>query len=263
MKKLLKLLICLMIAVLVLNRCGFSSESESSVPAVTEDPRPKNAYDLSKLKLNGTLWSYEDDTWTSEIGMDVSSHQGDIDWQKAAADGISFAMIRVGYRGYESGLLNLDDHFVQNIEDASAAGLQVGVYFFSQAMNAEEAEEEAAYVLQAIAPYTITCPVVYDMEYASDHDRILSMNATEKTETASAFCQKIKEAGYTPMIYGSESWMTSEINLSSLADYEFWVASYTSTMDYIYAYSMWQFTEKGTVDGISGNVDLNLWIRQK
>ena len=150
------------------------------------------------------------------------------------------------------------------MEGASAAGIETDVYWFSQAVSVEEAEEEAAYVLNLISPYTVGT-VAFDMEIVSDHDRIQGLNAEEKTAIAAAFCRVMKEAGYSVLVYGSDSWMYTSIHMEDLQEeVDFWIAGYGEDYpDFIYTFVMWQYSNTGTMDGIEGNVDLDLWLIPK
>lgn len=195
------------------------------------------------------------------LGIDVSSHQKEIDWQQVAAAGVEFAIIRVGYRGYTQGTINEDSCFRQNIEGALAAGLKVGVYFFSQAVTVAEALEEARYTLRLIQGYPITFPVVFDWE-EQDKDTSRTQGTDEEVVTACAiaFCETVKAAGYTPMFYASPS-KAYKLDLGYLSGYPFWLAHYTKDMvptSYKYHFDIWQFTSKGSVPGIEGNVDMNI-----
>jgi GH25 family lysozyme M1 (1,4-beta-N-acetylmuramidase) len=246
----------------VLNR-----PKETPVPTPTPDPRYRNDYDWSKLAVSGDIFSYDDDQYTSSWGIDVSFHQGTIDWQKAAQSGIQFAMIRVGYRGYESGILNEDSQFRANMSGTAEAGVATGVYFFSSAITTAEAEEEASYVLNEIKDYVVTGPIGYDMENVGDNDRIAVLDTAQRTEIAAAFCNRIREAGYVPMIYGSSNWLQNMIRMQDLQDdYAFWLASYHEVLkepDFPFVFAIWQYANDGVIDGIEKPCDLNLWIRKK
>jgi len=206
---------------------------------------------------------YEDDTWVSRQVVDVSIYHKEINWQQAASDGIDMAIIRLGYRGYESGYLNLDRYFEQNVAGARAAGLEVGVYFFSQAVTAEEAEEEARFVLQHIRGKKIDGPVCFDMEHIEGAERISHLTVEEKTAAADAFCRLIEKKGYDALIYGNPKWLTEDVNLSLLTDYEIWVAHYAPLPAWDSWYHMWQYTDCGRVAGIEGGVDLNVQMIEK
>lgn len=198
------------------------------------------------------------------VGIDVSSHQKDIDWQAVAASGVQFAIIRVGYRGYTAGTINRDPYFIQNIEGALAAGLKVGVYFFSQAVTVQEALDEAQYTIQQIRNYPITYPVVFDWE-RQDADTSRTKDTGEETITACAvaFCEAVKAAGYTPMFYGSPNKLY-DLDLGYLYGYSCWVAHYRTDMKpttYKHHFDIWQYTSSGSVPGIDGRVDMNICMR--
>ena len=198
----------------------------------------------------------------ARTGIDVSAHQGEIDWQAVAADGIEFAVIRVGYRGYSEGELFMDEYFEANITGALENGLEVGVYFFSQALTVEEALEEAAFTLEAIAPYEISGPVVFDWERITyDGGRTAGAGPMATTTCARAFCEEMESWGYRPMAYVSPNTANRDIYLDLLTDYPLWLAHYTKELevtDFEFHYDMWQYTSTGTVDGIDGNVDINI-----
>lgn len=203
---------------------------------------------------------YYGDGSNVRYGIDVSEHQGVIDWQKVAADGIDFAIIRVGYRGYSAGALNMDRYFLDNIRGAAAAGIDVGVYFFSQAINVEEAVEEAEYVLAAIKGHNISYPVVFDWEplsYSGSRTRVY--DGATVTDCAVEFCTKIQQAGYKSMVYYNKSMAYLKLGLDRLEDFEIWFAQYSTPYPtYIYHYDMWQYGSSGSVNGISGRVDMNI-----
>ena len=190
--------------------------------------------------------------------MDVSAHNGEIDWQAVAADGYSFAMIRVGYRGYTEGNLYIDRNFYQNIEGAQAAGLSVGVYFFSQAITVDEAVEEAQLALQALEGYSIDYPVVFDWEPISGATaRTDELDTDTLCACAAAFCRTVEAAGYRGMIYFYPHITEERYDLSRLTEFDFWYANYKELDDIGYPVHMWQYTSAGTVAGMKGEVDLN------
>lgn len=196
----------------------------------------------------------------SVLGIDVSAHQQTVDWQAVAQAGIRFVMIRVGYRGYESGALEEDPYAQANYLGAKQAGLQVGAYFFSQATSEHEAREEAAFLLHAIEGWELDMPVVYDWEYISDEARTGGLDARTVTDCTRAFCQAVEAAGYAPMIYFNRHQAMEFLYLEELVDYPFWLALYSDRMTYPYKVEMWQYTETGRVPGVEGNVDINLWL---
>ena len=219
---------------------------------------PENHYDMRRVYSDGERLFYEDGQYTSVNGVDVSFYQQKIDWKSVKADGIDFAMIRLGYRGYADGQLNLDSYYEYNIEEAEKAGLETGVYFFSQAVTPEEAMEEARFVLRKIRGKKIDGPIGFDMEWIEGASRINHLSVEEKTAIADAFCQTIAEKGYEPVIYGNPTWLLKHIDLSYLTEYSVWLAHFSETTDYPYAYAIWQYTDSGEIDGIKGNVDLNV-----
>ena len=198
----------------------------------------------------------------SHKGIDVSKHQGNIDWTKVAADGVEFAFIRVGLRGYGTeGKLVEDEYFEQNIKGALQAGIKVGVYFYSQAITDAELLEEANLVLEKIKPYNVELPIVYDVEKVSGgKGRANDLSVEDRTRLTALFCQTVQDAGYKPMIYHNMEMATLMLDLGQLEQYDKWFAYYNDDLYYPYAYKVWQYTEKGAVDGINEEVDLNIWF---
>lgn len=195
----------------------------------------------------------------SHKGIDVSKYQGTINWDAVKGDGIEYAFIRMGIRGYGSGKLALDDYYEQNMNGASNAGIKTGIYFFTQAVNEAEAREEADFVLENIAGYNVECPIVFDVEMIINADaRANNLTMEERTNITIAFCEAIRQAGYTPMIYGNVKCFTKMLDLSRLEDYEKWYAFYDDYMYFPYEVSCWQYTDTGRVSGIKGSVDLNI-----
>lgn len=190
------------------------------------------------------------------LGIDVSKWNGSIDWNAVKNSGISFVIIRCGYRGSSTGVLVEDPTFRRNIQGASAAGLKVGVYFFTQAINEVEAVEEASMVISLIKGYGISYPVFIDTEQANGRADGLSRAA--RTAVCRAFCETIRNAGYSAGVYASKSWYNDNLNYGSLSGYRIWLAQYRSEPTFGNRYDMWQYTDKGTVNGISGNVDMNI-----
>ena len=206
---------------------------------------------------------YVQDGKNARTGVDVSVYQQEIDWAAVAADGVDFAMIRLGYRGYTQGGLNLDKQFEKNIQGALEAGLDVGVYFFSQAISPEEAEEEADFVLAALEGYDLTYPVAYDWEPIEPGNgaRTDNMDSGTLTQCAKAFCARIREKGYAPVIYLNQDLGYLTFDLEELADIPIWLAEYGETPDFYYDFDLWQYSHTGQVAGIEGNVDLNLDLK--
>lgn len=206
----------------------------------------------------------ENGTITSHKGIDVSKYQGDIDWQAVKADGVEYAFVRLGLRGYGSGKLVLDENFGDNMRGANEAGVMAGAYFFTQAITVDEAREEAQFVLENLADYDVPYPVVFDVEMiVGDKGRANGLTMQERTDITIAFCEAIREAGYTPMIYGNVKCFTKMLDITRLENYDKWYAFYDDYMYFPYAVSVWQYTEKGSVDGIEGKVDMNISYKQR
>ena len=225
----------------------------------------KHKYDLEKFVHEGDRLTYLDDEYEYRLGVDVSRHQGWIDWEKVKAAGYEFAIIRVGYRGYgEEGLVCLDEQFDTNIQNAQAAGLDVGVYFFAQAINEEEAKEEAEFVLEQIAGYELQLPVVYDPEsILGDEARTDDISGEQFTKNTEVFCSTIEDAGYQPMVYSNMLWEAYELDLEYLEGYPIWYADYELLPQTPYHFDFWQYTNEGSVDGIEGRTDLNIQLMPK
>ncbi|WP_312099987.1 glycoside hydrolase family 25 protein [Lachnoclostridium sp.] len=211
------------------------------------------------IPSNGKLEYMEQGVKKSIHGIDVSKYQGDIDWKKVKESGVEFAILRLGFRGFNEGTLEIDPYFVQNIKEATKAGVHVGVYFFSQAVTLEEANEEAEFVLEQIKDYKITYPVIFDTEYVTTFDaRANKLSRQLRTDITKTFCEKIQKAGYHPMIYANTKWMVMGIDLEQLSTYDLWFAYYGNNLTYPYDFQMYQYSDSGTIPGIKGNVDLNI-----
>lgn len=239
-----------------------STLGETFLPAYSDVPEsPLNPDNFVKSSA-GFITYNGSETDTVITGIDVSEHQGIIDWEQVKASGIDFAMIRIGYRTYGDGIITIDSNYSLNIEGATAAGLDVGVYFFSQAINTHEATEEADAVLDAILGYNITYPVVFDWEMIfDDHARTDEVGVETLADCCVTFCERVKSAGYTPMIYQNSSTAIHKLDLPRVKDYEFWLAEYTDKPSYYYNYDMWQYTSKGEVAGVSGLCDVNICFK--
>lgn len=221
----------------------------------------KYPYNLEALKVDGNNVSYTaDDGYTVRFGIDVSKWQGKIDFNKVKESGVEFVIIRLGFRGYgQAGNIKEDVRFHENIKAAKEAGLDVGVYFYAQAINEEEALEEAEFVLKTIEGYELDLPVVYDPELIrNDTARTDNVTGEQFTKNTIAFCEAIKAAGYEPMIYSNMIWEAFLFDMSKLQEYKFWYADYEPSPQTPYHFEFWQYSEKGSVKGISGNVDLNI-----
>lgn len=194
-----------------------------------------------------------------KMGIDVSEWQGEIDWQAVAEDGIDFAFIRLGYRGNTEGKLTLDSRYEENMLGAGAAGLKLGIYFYSQAITAEEAIEEANFVLENMGNYPLSYPIVFDWETAGTADaRTNGLDNTVLTDCALAFCETIAAAGYTPMIYIYSDLAYTRYELDRLTAYDWWYAGYSDTPEFYYHFRIWQYSSSGTVNGVEERTDMNL-----
>lgn len=221
----------------------------------------KNTYDPEAFMADedGVMHYYKDGERVSHKGIDVSKYQDKIDWEEVASDEVEYAFIRLGIRGYTEGEIIEDETFEDNIKGALKNDIDVGIYFFTQALSEEEAEEEAAYVIESIAPYQVKYPIVLDVEAVTNTEaRGNDLTSEERTKYCIAFCEKIKEAGYTPMIYGNLKTFTLLLNMKELEDYDKWFAYYDESYYFPYDFKIWQYTNKGKVAGIKGDVDLNI-----
>lgn len=238
----------------------YSFENEYVFAPVLEEVEKHSLLEENFQKTEEGLMQYvENGTVTSHKGIDVSKYQGTIDWAAVKEEGIEYAFIRLGLRGYESAKIVLDEYYEANMAGANSAGVAAGVYFFTQAVTVEEAKEEAEFVIQNLAGYDVACPVVFDVERISGgKGRADQLTQEQRTDITVAFCEAIKAAGYTPMIYGNVVCFTRLLDMTRLNDYEKWYAFYDDYMYIPYDVSCWQYTEKGNVDGIPNNVDLNI-----
>ena len=249
---------------------GIGRLSGSSVPAEfyetsnaqTNTNRLGDAF--TKSPYTNKTYSHRSDLVDRPIthGIDVSEWQKEIDWNKVKADGIQYAFIRVGYRGSTKGTLSDDAYYQQNLANATAAGIEVGAYIFSQAITKEEAREEANYLIERIKDYNITFPVVLDYEFTSDKGRLekAKLSKEEATAICLEFCKTISNAGYTPMVYANPDMLNNYLNPSEISDkYLVWLANYTTETSYTGKYDYWQYSSDGSVDGINGRVDMNFF----
>ena len=238
----------------------YSFENEYVFAPVLEEVEKHSLLEENFQKTEEGLMQYvENGAVTSHKGIDVSKYQGTIDWSAVKEEGIEYAFIRLGLRGYESAKFVLDEYYEANMKGANSAGVAAGVYFFTQAVTVEEAKEEADFVIEHLAGYDVSCPVVFDVERISGgKGRADQLTKEERTDITIAFCEAVKAAGYTPMIYGNVVCFTRLLDMTKLNDYEKWYAFYDDYMYMPYNVSCWQYTEKGLVDGIPGNVDLNI-----
>lgn len=222
---------------------------------------PVNTLDNNNFTADATFKYYNENGKSASLeGIDISSYSGDIDWDKVKASGVDFAIVRVGGRGYgDAGEMYPDDKAIEYINGAKAVGIKVGAYFFSQAITTAEAIEEADYVKEILGDIKLDFPVAYDWEIIKDDvARTDSVSAAQATECARAFCDRIKEHGYTPMLYSPSRELYFKYDLSRLSDIDIWYCEYANVPTFYYEFSMWQYSASGTVDGIDGAVDLNV-----
>ncbi|MCR4923317.1 MAG: glycoside hydrolase family 25 protein, partial [Lachnospiraceae bacterium] len=219
----------------------------------------------SLFRHEGNKLYYDSDEYDCLQGIDVSHHQGKIDWNKVKDQGYDFTIVRIGYRGYgKEGSLNADREYLNNLNGAREAGLKTGVYFFAQAINEEEALEEADFVLMLLKDLEIDLPVVYDPEsILDDIARTDNISGEQFTKNARVFCDRIKEAGYEPMIYSNMLWEAFELDLTKLSDIEIWYADYEALPQTPYHFKYWQYSNEGRVEGIRGDVDLDIMLKEK
>lgn len=227
---------------------------------------PLSEYDYDKIVQdeNGIReYVEEDGSISSSFGIDVSKFQGEIDWEAVKAQGVSFVIPRIAYRGYSVGAIVEDESFKANVEGAKAAGLDVGVYIFSQAITVEEGIEEAEYIIEMIKDMDITGPIVFDTEYYDEpaDARANLITRAERTSIAKAFCETIEDAGYKPMIYANTRWLLLGINLDELAEYDVWYAYYGEDPVLPYEFAMWQYSCEGVLTGIGNYVDMNIMLK--
>lgn len=229
--------------------------TEDEIDAEREDKEIKGAEEAADGSENTDL---QFANGNAKLGIDVSKWNKTIDWEAVKDAGIEFAIIRCGYRGASSGALVLDPMYERNIKGAIEADIPVGVYFFTQAVDEVEAVEEASMVISLIENYDVDYPVFLDSESAGGKGRADWLDAEERTKNHRAFLETIRAAGYEAGIYGSRNWLGDQVDMSELSMYKTWLAEYTDIPAYDEYYHMWQYTSKGTVDGIDTRVDLNL-----
>lgn len=230
-------------------------KTEDEIDAEAEDTGERDALadsDKSEIKKLQTA------SGNTKVGIDVSKWNKEIDWDKVKAAGVDYAIIRVGYRGSSTGSLVEDPYYDTNIRGALASGLKVGVYFFTQAVNEVEAVEEASMVIRLVRDFELTYPVFIDTEGAGGNGRADGLDQETRTLVCEAFCRTIQNAGYQAGVYASRNWLNNNLETARLENYNIWLAEYRSVPLYQGYYQMWQYTSKGKVDGIQGNVDMNI-----
>lgn len=259
-------LVLMILAALFITFSGIKVYAET--PSLPEDPEyfkytKESQEELLKASFTEETYVHNDKFSDANIrnGIDVSYYQGDIDWEAVKQSGVEFVFIRVGYRGYGTGALREDPKADEYLKGATAAGLRVGVYIFSQAITQEEAKEEAAFIISRISGYNITMPIVMDFEYVSGASgRLEEANLTREEATAvvNAFGEYAVKAGYVPMIYANKNMLENSLNAGGIP-YKIWLANYTTKTEYAGNYEFWQYSSTGRVNGISGSVDCDFW----
>jgi GH25 family lysozyme M1 (1,4-beta-N-acetylmuramidase)/uncharacterized protein YjdB len=237
---------------------GWQTDSDGKVYFYTSDGNKVTGEQV----IQGAKYTFDSEgclvtsTSSGSMGIDVSKWNGSIDWNAVKNSGVSYVIIRCGYRGSSQGALIDDPTFATNIKGATAAGLKVGVYFFTQAVDEVEAVEEASMVLDRIKGYSISYPIFLDVEKSGGRGDSISQET--RTAVCKAFCATIQSAGYTAGVYANKTWFTSKINASALSGYKIWLAQYAENPTYSGRYDLWQYKSTGKVSGISGNVDMNI-----
>lgn len=245
----LRRLAAILLILILLSACSESEPESSQGPTA---PRNRRAAEDFSLDEKGRP------TYPGAVlGVDVSSHQGEIDWERAREDGVCFAILRIGYRGNTVGGLKVDENFAANYVGARNAGLPVGVYFYSQATSADEAKEEAAFVLKQLDGVPLELPVFFDWEEVSD-GRTGGKATSDVGAWALDFCRAITDGGYEAGVYFMQQYGYSIMHLENLSDYSFWIAEYKDQQNFGFQTDFWQFTGQGHVDGIDVIVDMNL-----
>ena len=225
-------------------------------PIIEPEANPYGRLDF-QYNRNNYLYCLRQDSYP---GVDVSAFQKNIDWQKVKDSGIRFAMLRLGYRGYESGKLVEDEYVQKNLKETQEVGMPIGAYFFSQALTIKEVDEEIEFMLKVLGDYELHMPIVLDWEIPTEDARTAKMDARTLTALQQYFCETMVEKGYTPMVYFNWHQSNTLLYLNELEDYPFWLALYSNRMTYPYHVEMWQYTASGKVPGIPGDVDINVYM---
>lgn len=229
--------------------------TEDDVDVTVEDTEDKLAIEEADGTENLETDAYDE---KGKVGIDVSRYNRDINWETVAEQNIDFAIIRCGYRGATSGALILDPNFKDNMMGASKANIPVGVYFFSQAVNETEAIEEASMVIEQCKIFMLDYPIYVDTETAGGKGRADDLSVEDRTRIIKAFCETVANSGYEAGVYASANWWKNKLDAESLSPYHVWLAQYKDAPDYDGYYDMWQYTSKGTIEGIETKVDLNI-----
>lgn len=223
----------------------------------------KNAYYDGSFVIEDGFMAYYDENGDkiSHVGVDLSYHNKKVNWDELANSPVEFVMLRCGYRGYTEGGLVTDEKFKEYAAKANEYGIPLGVYFFTQAIDEQEAIAEAEYVIKLIEDYDISYPVAIDTELVADEEArtvLADLSKEELTDICIAFCERIKEAGYYPMVYASENWFRRKLEVTRLMAYDFWAPQFLDDNDFLYDFTIWQYTETGNAPGVEGDCDLDI-----
>lgn len=221
----------------------------------------KTACKAELFRRKKSMMLYDDSSYTVRQGVDISRHDGEVDWKKMKKSGFDFVILRAAYRGYQSGILHTDERFHENIRGAAAAGLDIGVYVFSQAVSEAEALEEAELVLSLIDGYDISLPVVFDPENIGwEEARTDTVSGEQFTQNTIAFCNRIRQAGYEPMVYANLTWQTMRLDLARISDCKMWYADYSDVPQTPYHFDYWQHHAQKKVPGVRKKCDVDILI---
>lgn len=238
----------------IIDDISYMIKSVAEIDEASED----TAINDAELNADGTESNKRLDDEDALFGIDVSKWNKEIDWESVKAAGVEFVIIRCGYRGSKTGSLVEDPYFKKNIEGAEAAGIKVGVYFFTQATTEVEAVEEASMALMLCRGYKLALPIFIDTEGAGGSGRADGLNEENRTAVCEAFCRTIENSGFNAGVYASKNWYNNNLNTKNLSDYTIWLAQYSKGVTYDGDYDLWQYTSAGTIDGIQTRVDLNM-----
>ena len=238
----------------VIDDISFMIKSVDEINEAEED----TAINDAELNADGTESNRRLDDEDALFGIDVSKWNKEIDWESVRAAGVDFVIIRCGYRGSKTGALVEDPYFKKNVEGAEAAGIKVGIYFFTQATNEIEAVEEASMALMLCRNYKLALPIFIDTEGAGGNGRADGLGVDTRTAVCEAFCRTIENSGFNAGVYASKNWFNNNLSTENLSDYTIWLAQYSREATYDGRYDLWQYTSAGTIDGIETRVDLNM-----
>lgn len=238
--------------------CG-RARRESNIPIETES----ETLDDSKWITQDGFMVYDDLAYGSVTGIDVSEWVNDVNWQEVKDAGIDFAILRVGYRGYETARFVFDNSLHTFLNGCNEVDLPVGVYFVSQAINEKEAEEEAEKVLENIRGYEVTMPIYIDLEGAGETARTKGLTAEEYTQIVNAFCRRIEKEGYRAGVYSNENWIKAHLNWDDLTEWDLWFAKYTKVPSTDHSFNMWQYSATAVIPGVEKECDLNVRVYKK